>query len=213
MKTRNGGFPHNPDLGSGIRDLGLESRTLPDSDEVLDGSKAEIRTREQMRRRESARRQVDRFAVRRLRRYVLTASWHSYTHSRSRCQVINVSRDRSQAEGRGPRHGAAAADCCGATCEGRVVETNRLFDTPDGRLRRGERGLRVRSCRRESGQAPQPTLTYKGRPMLHLQEPRRDPDQPWMTPPPPLRSWQPWALSSSSVSRSGGRRGCWMTAT
>jgi hypothetical protein len=49
--------------------------------------------------------------------------------------------------------------------------------------------------------------------MLHLQEPRRDPDQPWMTPPPPLRSWQPWALSSSSVSRSGGRRGCWMTAT
>ncbi|NLX22032.1 MAG: class IV adenylate cyclase [Phycisphaerae bacterium] len=52
----------------------------------------------------------------------------------------------------------------GATCQGRVVETNRLFDTPDGRLRRGERGLRVRSCRRESGQAPEPTLTYKGPP-------------------------------------------------
>ncbi len=52
----------------------------------------------------------------------------------------------------------------GATCQGCVVETNRLFDTPDGRLRRGERGLRVRSCRRESGQAPQPTLTYKGPP-------------------------------------------------
>ncbi len=45
---------------------------------------------------------------------------------------------------------------------GRVLETNRIFDSADRRLLVGDRGLRVRTCRSEDGSAVEATLTYKG---------------------------------------------------
>ena len=50
----------------------------------------------------------------------------------------------------------------GATYVGRVLESNHVFDTADGQLLAGDRGLRVRTCRVEDGPAKQATLTYKG---------------------------------------------------
>ena len=50
----------------------------------------------------------------------------------------------------------------GAELLGCVLEANRIFDRPDGSLRRGGCGLRVRSCVAESGDAPPATLTFKG---------------------------------------------------
>ena len=49
-----------------------------------------------------------------------------------------------------------------AVCIGSVLESNHLFDRPDGSLRTAGCGLRVRSCVAISGEAPAPTLTYKG---------------------------------------------------
>jgi adenylate cyclase class 2 len=50
----------------------------------------------------------------------------------------------------------------GARFMRRVLETNRLFDTRKGRLRKKGCGLRVRSCRAEEGDAPPAMLTFKG---------------------------------------------------
>ncbi len=53
----------------------------------------------------------------------------------------------------------------GATTTGVVLETNRLFDTPDGLLRDSDRGLRIREFCPLGDQAashPPGLLTYKG---------------------------------------------------
>ena len=50
----------------------------------------------------------------------------------------------------------------GAEYVGRVLETNRLFDRPDGSLRAAGCGLRVRSVAVLDGNGPSATLTYKG---------------------------------------------------
>jgi adenylate cyclase class 2 len=50
----------------------------------------------------------------------------------------------------------------GATFVGRVLETNHILDTPEGKLRSGGCGLRVRECRVLQGVAPPPMLTFKG---------------------------------------------------
>jgi adenylate cyclase class 2 len=50
----------------------------------------------------------------------------------------------------------------GAQYEGRVLETNRLFDREDGSLRRTDRGLRLRSVVTLDGDAPGATLAFKG---------------------------------------------------
>jgi len=64
-----------------------------------------------------------------------------------------------------------------------VLETNRIFDTPDQRLFHQGCGLRVRSCR-GAGQVPAATLTYKGPPRAAALKSREelethvgDPDQ------------------------------------
>jgi adenylate cyclase class 2 len=46
---------------------------------------------------------------------------------------------------------------------GTLLERDQFFDTPDGALRRSDRGLRLRSERREGDPAPaQVTMTFKG---------------------------------------------------
>src|ERR1043165_6652392 len=50
----------------------------------------------------------------------------------------------------------------GARPAGKVLETNCLFDTADGKLRRAGCGLRIRVFRVPNGKPPSPTLTYKG---------------------------------------------------
>lgn len=50
----------------------------------------------------------------------------------------------------------------GATCLGRVLETNRLLDRADGSLRDAGCGLRVRSVVSLDGHQPAATLTFKG---------------------------------------------------
>lgn len=53
----------------------------------------------------------------------------------------------------------------GASCAGLWFECNRLFDTPDGRLRTSDCGLRLRSARRidaTEDRAPRWHLTFKG---------------------------------------------------
>lgn len=50
----------------------------------------------------------------------------------------------------------------GATCRGRVRETNTIFDTNDRTLLSADKGLRVRSTRLDDGSEGQATLTYKG---------------------------------------------------
>jgi len=49
-----------------------------------------------------------------------------------------------------------------ARCVGQVLESNVLFDHPDGSLRAKGCGLRVRSCVALAGETPMPTITYKG---------------------------------------------------
>ena len=56
----------------------------------------------------------------------------------------------------------SALEAAGAEFVGRVAETNTIFDSADGSLRRSERGLRVRSIEILEGRGPGPTLTYKG---------------------------------------------------
>lgn len=51
---------------------------------------------------------------------------------------------------------------CGATFIGRVLERNHIFDDAAGTLLSNDCGLRVRRCEPEEGDAPPPTLTYKG---------------------------------------------------
>jgi adenylate cyclase class 2 len=48
----------------------------------------------------------------------------------------------------------------GAVCEGTAHETNTFFDTPDRRLLREDRGLRIRVNRRDNGENL--VVTYKG---------------------------------------------------
>lgn len=50
----------------------------------------------------------------------------------------------------------------GAAYVGRVLESNHIFDTADGQLLAGDRGLRVRTCQVEDGPAIKATFTYKG---------------------------------------------------
>lgn len=50
----------------------------------------------------------------------------------------------------------------GATLTGEVLEINRIFDSADGSLRAGGRGLRVRICRERGGRILRTILTYKG---------------------------------------------------
>lgn len=50
----------------------------------------------------------------------------------------------------------------GAKYVGRVLETNRLFDRPDGSLQQAGCGLRVRSVEVLDGRGPAASLTYKG---------------------------------------------------
>ena len=50
----------------------------------------------------------------------------------------------------------------GATCVGRVLETNRLFDGANGSLRLSGCALRVRTTTVIDGSGPGSTLTYKG---------------------------------------------------
>jgi adenylate cyclase class 2 len=50
----------------------------------------------------------------------------------------------------------------GARLIGRVVETNTFYDRPDGMLRRGGSGLRVREIETLAGEPQPPTLTFKG---------------------------------------------------
>lgn len=49
----------------------------------------------------------------------------------------------------------------GAKSKGRVLERNTYFDTPDARLRAGDRGLRIRATESSTGRR-RCTLTYKG---------------------------------------------------
>lgn len=51
----------------------------------------------------------------------------------------------------------------GATCVGRVLETNRFFDRPDAMLQKFGCGLRVRSLQVLEGAGASPTMTFKGR--------------------------------------------------
>lgn len=52
---------------------------------------------------------------------------------------------------------------CGAKRSAHVLETNRIFDTADGRLRSSDCGLRLRTCRSLGDkQQLSATLTYKG---------------------------------------------------
>jgi len=50
----------------------------------------------------------------------------------------------------------------GATCTSNVLESNCIFDRPDDSLLAKGCGLRVRHCEALTGQAPAPTVTYKG---------------------------------------------------
>ncbi len=50
----------------------------------------------------------------------------------------------------------------GATSLGRVLETNVIFDRPDGSLRHRGCGLRIRSVKVEGSDDRQATLTFKG---------------------------------------------------
>jgi adenylate cyclase class 2 len=51
----------------------------------------------------------------------------------------------------------------GATCGGRVMEQNQIFDSPDGKLRRAGSAIRLRTGQPLEGTArPAATLTYKG---------------------------------------------------
>lgn len=50
----------------------------------------------------------------------------------------------------------------GATCSGRVTETNWFFDRPDGSLRAADKGLRIRAAEADDGSERPSTLTYKG---------------------------------------------------
>lgn len=50
----------------------------------------------------------------------------------------------------------------GATPRGRVIETNCIFDRPDGWLRERGRGLRIRSLVGEGDDSDKATLTVKG---------------------------------------------------
>lgn len=50
----------------------------------------------------------------------------------------------------------------GATLQRKVVETNRIFDQPNGELRRRGCGLRVRTVLDEHGQSLPAKLTFKG---------------------------------------------------
>jgi len=50
----------------------------------------------------------------------------------------------------------------GADRLGCVLETNHIFDDAEGTLLAGDRGLRIRTCHRQQGQSPPPTMTYKG---------------------------------------------------
>jgi adenylate cyclase class 2 len=52
----------------------------------------------------------------------------------------------------------------GATCLGTVIQTDRYFDSPDGSLRKRDRGLRLRTVRplRGARRKPSALLTYKG---------------------------------------------------
>jgi adenylate cyclase class 2 len=53
---------------------------------------------------------------------------------------------------------------CGAAACAAIVETNRIFDTADGRLRAADFGLRLRTSRGVVGDRPAvTTLTFKGR--------------------------------------------------
>jgi len=45
---------------------------------------------------------------------------------------------------------------------GQGLETNSIYDWPDGSLRQAGKGLRIRSVKPDSGQVPPPTLTVKG---------------------------------------------------
>lgn len=56
----------------------------------------------------------------------------------------------------------SALEAGGAVYVGRVAETNRIFDSADGSLRRSGRALRVRSIEVLDGDGPGTTLTYKG---------------------------------------------------
>ncbi len=49
-----------------------------------------------------------------------------------------------------------------ATCLGRVLEENHIFDSADRSMLASDRGLRVRICRDEAGQIVGTTVTYKG---------------------------------------------------
>ncbi len=50
----------------------------------------------------------------------------------------------------------------GATCLGRVLEENHIFDSADRSMLASDRGLRVRICRDEVGLIVRTTVTYKG---------------------------------------------------
>lgn len=50
----------------------------------------------------------------------------------------------------------------GARSAGTVLELNRLFDTPEGRLRGTDCGLRIRTTHGADGTSMPATLTYKG---------------------------------------------------
>jgi adenylate cyclase class 2 len=50
----------------------------------------------------------------------------------------------------------------GATLQGAGLETNWIFDRPDGSLRARGIGMRIRSMEREAGEDPASTLTVKG---------------------------------------------------
>lgn len=56
----------------------------------------------------------------------------------------------------------AALHAAGATHVGRVLETNRFFDRPDGSLRQSGCGLRVRALQTLDGPARGSSITFKG---------------------------------------------------
>ncbi len=53
-------------------------------------------------------------------------------------------------------------EALGAEYLGRVLETNRIFDRPDGSLRTRGCGLRVRSVELQDGATREATMTFKG---------------------------------------------------
>ncbi len=56
-----------------------------------------------------------------------------------------------------------ALRAAGAEFVGRVLETNRIFDTRKGKLRKRGHGLRVRSSVSEKGDGETASMTFKGR--------------------------------------------------